>query len=703
MTLDLNTILPWGPTKKVQTKGGEKLVREAAPDEKFWLAWREAKQQLKEAGISVTQFKGEWRVTWWAAADPAAAAAKALALAQQHERERLAMAEALSGRPASLPDDHELRFQLVESLCLPYQRPSVRRQVRALLDYGSALDASDTGVGKTYVNLAACIVLGRRPFVVCPKAVRTSWKRAAKHFNLSLLGVGNYELLREGGLPEFEIKFERVPVFKNRQPVIDKKTGLQKTERKVVSCRWNLPADAVLIFDECHRMKDYKTLNCQLGLAALRQGILTLGLSATAADNPLQMKFVALLTKLIAQEREFYPWTLRNGCSRGRFGMEFTGGRQELGQIQRQIFPLHGTRIRIADLGDQFPETQITAEAYELEESSAIQKAYDEMAEQIQRIKDSEAADAEKQECILTEMLRARQTSEVLKVPAIVDMVTDALDEGLSVAIFVNFDEALTALATKLKTQCVIRGDQPDAVRQANIDAFQSVNAPRLSIICPTFSGQDLKQVFGRCWRAVGKSMERVESDWQSRIIICNIRAGGVGISLHDLAGSKSCQRVFFAAGTIEEQVCDKVNEKIGRIDVLNDGLPDEIFQLKGEAAVISVPEPNGRTTVEYTPSTAAVKSTARRDELDELSKRITPEQIKQAHGALQQLAAADQDRASQINGIGFSKLDAQFGHDLARKPELSPNQGAAAVKLANKYRGQVGDLFPDLFGRESA
>jgi hypothetical protein len=66
-----------------------------------------------------------------------------------------------------------------------------------------------------------------------------------------------------------------------------------------------------------------------------------------------------------------------------------------------------------------------------------------------------------------------------------------------------------------------------------------STSRTRLALICPTDSGQDLKQALGRVWRA---------------------------------NGARSIQRIFFAADTIEETVCDNVRAKIARIDTLNDG-----------------------------------------------------------------------------------------------------------------------------------
>lgn len=706
-TIEIATLMPWGEPKTINVRGVDKILRKAAPTEAFWQVWRSAKEQLKAAGVTCGQYQGQWEVCWWRDADPEAQAK----LADEQQK----LAKALAGEVAVLPDEYENRMRQFEPMCLGYQVPSVRRQVQALLDYRKALDASDTGTGKTYVTLATCAVLGLPLCAVCPIAVRTSWRRAADHFGVKMAGVWNYELLREGSLPEIcEVKFKWVTKMQGGRPVMDK-FGQPKQERELESVTWKLPKDTVIAFDECHRMKNYTTLNCALGLAALRQGYRVIGASATAADNPMQMKFAALLTGMIQSEREFYPWMLRNGVERGRFGLEFNGGRAALERIHKSIFPLHGTRIRIADLGDQFPETQITAECYETD-AEAINRVNEEMAEEIARIRASEMEDAKKQACILTEQLRARQRTEIIKVPAAVDMIEDWVDDGMSVAVFVNFKETLAALAAKLKTKCVIQGDQSETERQANIDAFQQDKAHvilaiiqaggvgvslhgsptsrmRASLIFPCWSGQDMKQAFGRVWRA---------------------------------NGAKSIQRIFFAAGTIEQDVCDGVNAKISRIDVLNDGIPDEVLRLKGECvdfaaeaserlAFVRPPAPrqaNGATsvtfqpaperpTVTYTPSPEEQKRKERRDKDAKLAARLTREQIDRAHRAMQQLAACDPDHARDRNDAGFSSMDGRYGHQLANSESLTPLEGAAAVRLARKYRRQVGDLFPEIYGGE--
>jgi superfamily II DNA or RNA helicase len=226
--------------------------------------------------------------------------------------------------------------------------------------------------------------------------------------------------------------------------------------------------------------------------------------------------------------------------------------------------------LRIADIAE-FPETQIISEPIATGEERKIQRIYDEMTRDLNKalaIEDHDGLfdlavrmDATKANH-LTILLRARQQIEALKAKTIAAMAKDGADEGMSVAVFVNFDESIDEVAKLLNTTCVIRGGQRDVDREMAIRKFQAN---------------------------------------QEKFIVCNIRAGGVGVSLHDPTGQKprlalisptysaqdlrqalgrvhraggahSIQRLIFAAGTVEERACEAVATKLSHIDLLNDG-----------------------------------------------------------------------------------------------------------------------------------
>ena len=151
-------------------------------------------------------------------------------------------------------------------------------------------------------------------------------------------------------------------------------------------------------------------------------------------------------------------------------------------------------------------------------------------------------------------------------------LARDFVEEGCSVFIAVNYTESREWLMKELNTECSIRGGQSEMERRGNIDSFQNDkshiiigqvqacreglnlhdikgNRPRVALIMPTPSIYDTKQVLGHVHRAGGKS--------------------------------KSIQYLIYAAGVyIEENICEKLDEKLKRLDLLNDGETDPTISL---------------------------------------------------------------------------------------------------------------------------
>lgn len=542
----------WSEARIVETKAGPRRVRNwLIPDgSKFWSLWNSEKSTLKQQGYQVSKWKDDWYVSEWRELDGAQPNGEAVAAVQAQAREESAAEQS----EPTLPRAMKARFEKVAAIYdeiekdtgddFRYQLPSIKRLAVAIDEHGSALDASDTGVGKTSVACAVARTLGRDLFVCCPKSVIAPWKRMARLFGVKI-AVINYELLRMGTTPYASAmdaaRWEKRR-FRFNQRMID-------------------PESVLVVFDDCHKMKDFRTWNCLMGIQALQQRYRVLGASATAADNPMQMKFVALLTGLIWNPQEFYGWMTAHGVKRGRYGLQFVGGREQLARIHRQIFPARGSRIRIADLGDRFPQTRIISEAYDMGEQTTaeIEKVYADMRDAIKKLERRAASD--RRGVVLTEQLRARQRSELLKVPTLTEMAADALEEGMAVVLFFNFEDSLQEAAKRLRTANTITGKDKDADRQRLIDAFNDEREdlvllnikissgitlkgikdgrPILALICPSYSAIDMKQAFGRVHRA---------------------------------GGARSLQKIVFAAGTVEEQACEKVRRKLRRIETLNDG-----------------------------------------------------------------------------------------------------------------------------------
>ena len=546
---DLDKVF-WTSPRSVNTPSGPRRVRTwVIPNSSpFWPLWKSRKEELKARGYTVGIWQGDWVLTHW--------------LPDGHEREQTQrpaaqsalLQRALDPAEAVLPPALARRFKRVQKLYekirrdtgedFSYQFPSIKRLALCVEAFNGGLDASDTGTGKTAVACAVALVLDRDLFVVCPKNVIPPWERMAELFGVRLTII-NYEMLRTGNTEFGHWAHD---------------TGTRQLRRlKRFIYSGVSPNGRIFVFDECHRMKDSRTQNCACGLGAIDAQFKVLALSATAADNPMHMKFIALLTGLIDHPNQFYGWMTQNGVSRGVWGLEFKGGRRELSRIHNRIFPLHGTRIRIADLGDRFPDFRIISESYLMQNQRQIERIYRIMREEIAKLERKKASDWHAN--VLVEQLRARQEVELLKVPTLVSMAEDAVEEGMNVVVILNYTDSITRLARLLHCTNIFTGETPYPQRQGMIDRFNAdtdqlmvmnikagglgiglhgtrEGRPRLALISPTFSGPDLKQAIGRFPRA---------------------------------AGATSIIKIVWAAGTIEEHANNKVRAKLRRLSIIND------------------------------------------------------------------------------------------------------------------------------------
>lgn len=460
----------------------------------------------------------------------------------------------------------------------PWQEKAVPHLIACLAKHGAAADLSDPGTGKTYTSCEIVRQLGKATLVVAPKVVLPAWHKVAGQMGTELDAI-NYEMARTGRTPYGEWKRE----------------GRQRRDR----FHWHRGIE-FLVFDEAHRCAGWQNrvtrdaegnrisrapLQSEMLMAARRQGIDALVLSATLADSPLELKAAGYVLGLHDGDESndtlatfhtrvdpFYNWVRRHGCGKGAFtDLEFKGTPAEralnMAKIHSAIIPDRGVRVRISDLGDAFPETQITAELYEAGSPAKVDALYKEMAEALRELDEHAKEHHKNPEAPLTKLIRARQEVELTKVPIFVEMAQDAIAQGQSVAIFVNFSRTIEELRKRLKTNCVIDGSQIGErgarERQANMAAFQEDREriiicngdagglgislhdlrgvfPRVSLISPGYSAKVLRQILGRIWRE-----------------------GGL---------SKSLQRILCLAGTVEEKVSKAITRKLNCLDALCDG-----------------------------------------------------------------------------------------------------------------------------------
>jgi superfamily II DNA or RNA helicase len=521
--------------KQSKERWGDKdyLVRYAVASSEFWAKWRYNKFAMEEQGISIQKYEDEWIV-------------------RQVMRYENNVPRFTGMPPVVLQDDSKL---------LDYQKKPVSYLMASLLTNNRALDASDTGTGKTYMALKVCKLLGYQPAIVCTKTGIYDWLQVCNFMNVNPVFIYNWEstigrVYRDKN--SRKIKKICQPPNKYIGMGIDNYTGKSMY-------KWKIPLNAkvLFIFDEAHKANGNGTHNQKIVMAASQYKIMCL--SATFADKLEKLRTIGSLIGLFKFE-DFHNWLREKGCFVNNYNRwESISEREDMLEISKRIFPAFGVRVKKMDVPD-FPDVQNVAKLYSIKKTDLQNKAYDKLMKQIQALEGK--GDMAK---VLALQLRHRQLAEMYKVDLLYDLINEYIDNGFSVVVFVNFTDTLRRLSKKCKTTCLIQGGQKPEARRKNINDFQSDkkrllianieaggtglslhdlngNYPRVSIICPCNSAKSIVQVIGRIHRAGAKS--------------------------------KAMNLLVYAAGTIEQHVYKNVIEKIKNINALNDGdlMESEVF-----------------------------------------------------------------------------------------------------------------------------
>jgi len=441
----------------------------------------------------------------------------------------------------------------VELLLSP-QREHAVSLLNSLYINGVACDQSETGTGKTYVAAWLAKNLNSPVVIVCPKVVIPSWTKVLSYFGIKAHCLINYEKLIRGNTEHLSFKD-------------GKDTG--PSDYTI-----NFPKNSLVILDEVHKCKSATSKNSDFLIKLKMDGYKSLLLSATAATNPLEMKAFGFATTLhnLVSYRHFIT---SSGAYAGRYGgfqidLQSQKTIEAMSNIHNTLFNLYKVSSRMTrKMFDKiFPDNHVMAECFDMgTNTDKINRVYEQMEAEMAALEESSINYSQHHFAIMT---KARRMAELLKVPTMVEMIEDWYDEGISPVVFVNFTDTVEAIEKQLAKNrkfdgkiARIVGGQSDKVRQKDIELFQSDdkrimianlaagnagvslhdlngNFARGAIISPSYSAINLLQALGRIHRAEGKT--------------------------------KCIQKVMFAAGTIEEDACKRVQSKLNNLECLNDG-----------------------------------------------------------------------------------------------------------------------------------
>jgi|SRR5579862_183949 len=458
------------------------------------------------------------------------------------------------------------------------QEPHAELLNNSLENNGVSGDLSGTGMGKTFVAAAIARARGKKFGIISPKLNIPKWLATCKAFGVKPEFVINYEKLARGNtdLYKYKVKgMKGIPHFLR---------GEYKLPR---GC-----ANMEIFFDEAHRGKGHESLNAGLIYAATKQGIPMHMMSATMAMTPLDMRAFGYavglhkgMNELESENfgmRKFKAFMEDAGAEWvGKWGAMYFDSEnpeavEKLQAIRKILFEDKKivSRMNRADFGDIFPHNQIEANPYDMgENGKKIQRVYEEMQAELARLEKHAENYSQHIFAVLT---KARRHAELLKVPALCELAEDLIVEGKSVIIGVNYTETIEAIVARLSKAFgpeligKIFGGQTMKERFADIEAFQA-DKKRVIVSNLAAGGEcvDLQDITGKHPRA-----ELVNPSYRAISVL-------QFMGRHDRAGALTdcLTYMVLAAGTIEESVGAKFNNKKSHLDILNDGdlVPDGI------------------------------------------------------------------------------------------------------------------------------
>jgi len=422
----------------------------------------------------------------------------------------------------------------------PKQETAYNFFLNTLRQGHNTLDTSDAGTGKTVVAAALAKSIGGPVAVLCPKQVIPSWERELKEMGVDPLFVINYEKIRNG-----------------------RTKWMTKSGKKIM--RWILPKGTLLLVDEIHKCKGPYTQNAQLVLSLVGQGFQIHGMSATAAEDPTEMRSIGYMLKLHSLNKadkplkSWYSWMTKLGCEKDFWNQWRLVKKSKLKELRESMYGISTDRLSVQDLPEAFKNNRIFVEPIQFKNLAKIKKAYKDLGLTPEILEQYiEHGTVENSEHVIVNIIRARQLAETLKVPDLVEMAEDLMLEGLSVVIFVSFKETVESLCEKLQCERIEGGQKSD--RQQVIDDFQAdktncivVNTaaggtgislhdvkgerPRVSLISPQFSAKDHVQVLGRIHR------NGMQSD--------------------------ALQKILVASGSVEEAVMSSMQRRLDNLKTL--------------------------------------------------------------------------------------------------------------------------------------
>jgi len=325
-----------------------------------------------------------------------------------------------------------------------------------------------------------------------------------------------------------------------------------------------------VLVSNCHRCGGLTSLNSKLLIAARRQAQYVLALSATAADDPTQMKALGyalgihgLNTIRCESKLTWMNWQARHGVKPGVFGgWEFTKDKdkqkQAFAKVHSEVFPRHGSRMRKAEIPG-FPRTEVLVKLL-TDETGKAKK----IAEELHELNEVGGN-------VMAETQSLKMKLETLMVPHFREFAEDSVAQGSKVVCFLNYTDPLFELYEKLQDLFgpdkvgYISGRQTGAKGELERRGFvENFQRNRLDALCVNvFAGGESVNLHDE--------IDKVERDTYSTPCESGRQYKQELGRVNRANGGFSTQYLCFFAGTYQETVAERMQQKALNVDLFND------------------------------------------------------------------------------------------------------------------------------------
>jgi len=359
-----------------------------------------------------------------------------------------------------------------------HQRQAMMRIAMAYKSgYPGFLLADEVGLGKTITAWASILALGKgkslRIGIVAPLSVLPGWRNTI-------------EWMGNEGHTVIVINYDKLRVFYDETKA-DKAASLKGVSKYAKPREFD-----VLVWDECHYLKNLDAARTKLALNLYGSSGFNLWLSATAGQNPLELGYLLpLLTHLTPQLdstgstalKKFEAWCKAYDLNvkRGKFGKwDWDNSLDDCKRLHNLLYkpnpPKHmipaGIRRRPEDIAG-WPSLQRILFPVDLE-AEATQMYQLHWQEFLLAIRDIPRSPNRKValENGLAALTRFRMKASLLRVDSTVDHALSLLEDNHKVAIFCEFKGTVKAISEALTKEkikhSIITGENPDPSHREN-------------------------------------------------------------------------------------------------------------------------------------------------------------------------------------------------------------------------------------------